>query len=112
MRFVTIVLLLSTTQSYGQTVYLKYSEWAQKPIGLREMYIAEAFDELSTITVREGAPIAKFYNECVAKAGLTSGQLAQNMQEYADTRPDLQDKPTPGVLQRYLISLCGLPAAR
>ena len=109
-RLVTILLLLLTTQSYAQTVYLKYSEWVQMPIPLREMYIAGAFDALSTVTVQEGAPIAKFYNECVAKNGLSSGQLAQNLKEYVETQPDLQNKPTPGALLRYLISFCGLPS--
>ena len=36
-RLATIVLLLSTIQSYSQTVYLKYSEWVQMPTPLREI---------------------------------------------------------------------------
>ena len=35
------------------------------------------------------------------------GQLAQNMKEYAETQTDLQSKPVPIVLMRYLISDAG-----
>jgi hypothetical protein len=108
-RFVIVVLLLSTTQSYAQTIYLKYSQWVQMPIWLREVYIAGAFDMLSTVTVPERAATAMFYNECVTKAGLNSSQLTQNVNQYVETQPDLQDKPTPFALMRYLISQCGLP---
>ena len=60
-----------------------------------EARLAGAFDALSTVRVQEGAPIAKFYNECVAKNGLSSGQLAQNLKEYVETQPDLQNKLHP-----------------
>jgi hypothetical protein len=44
--------------------------------------------------------------------GLSTGKLAENMKEYAETQPDLQNKPVPGALLRYLISLCGTPSAQ
>jgi hypothetical protein len=112
MRFIIVVLLLSTIPARAQNVYLDYSQWKQMPPSLREMYVAGAFDALSTITVPERATIARHYNECVAKAGLTIGKLAENMKEYAETQPDLQSKPVPGALLRYLISLCGTPTAQ
>ena len=112
MRFVTILLLLSTISAHAQNVFLTYSQWEQMPISLREMYVAGAFDTLSTVTAVEQVSIVQHYNECVAKARLNLHQLAENMKEYAETQPDLQDKPTPGALLRYLISLCGTPAAR
>src|SRR5262249_40340598 len=95
-----------------QTIYLNYGQWVQMPISLREMYVAGAFDAISTVAVPEQAIVARHYNECIAKAGLSTGQLAENMREYAETQPDLQNKPAPGVLMRYLISLCGTPAAQ
>jgi hypothetical protein len=76
------------------------------------MYVAGAFDAISTVAVPEQAIVARHYNECIAKAGLSTGQLAENMKEYAETQPGLQNKPVPGVLMRYLISLCGTPAAQ
>jgi hypothetical protein len=65
-----------------------------------------------TITVPERATIARHYSECVAKAGLTTGKLAENMKQYAETQPDLQNKPVRGALLRYLISLCGTPTGQ
>ena len=106
MRFVTILLLLSTTSAHAQSVFLPYSQWERMPINLREMYIAGAFDTLSTVAIPEQAGIVKQFNQCVADAGFNLHQLTENMKKYAETQPDLQDKPTPGALLRYLISLC------
>jgi hypothetical protein len=109
MRFVTIVLLFSTTAVHSQTLYLNYGQWEQMPASFRQMYVAGAFDAVSVVTVPDRAMIARHYNECVAKAGLSTGQLAQNMMEYAETQPDAPSKPVPTILISYLISLCGLP---
>jgi hypothetical protein len=110
MRLVPLLLLLSITSAHAQALFLAYRQWEQMPTSLGEMYVAGAFDTLSIVTTPEQVSIAKHYNECVAKAGLSLHQLAENVKEYADTKPELQDKPTPGVLLRYLISLCGAPA--
>jgi hypothetical protein len=112
MRFIIIVLLLSTIPARAQNLYLNYSQWLQMPPGLREMYVAGAFDALSTVTETERVNVAKHYNECVTKAGLTTGQLEENLKEYANTQPDLQHKPVPTALMRYLVSLCGTPATQ
>jgi len=112
MRFITITLLFLTTAVHAQTSYLNYSQWEQIPKNLREMYVAGAFDAVSVVTVPQGAIVARHYNECVAKAGLSLDQLAQNMKEYAETQPDVQRQPVPTVLMRYLISLCGLPTVQ
>ena len=112
MRLIIVLLVASITSVNAQTIYLNYGQWEQMPIGFREIYLAGAFDALSTITTPKEVATAKHYNECVARAGLTSGQLEQNLEEYAKTNPGLQDKPVPNVLVRYLISLCGLPTAQ
>ena len=112
MRFIITALLLSTIPARAQNVYLNYGQWEQMPPALREMYVAGAFDAVSTVTVHEGISAARYYNECISKAGLTTGQLAENMKEYADTKPDLQHKPVPIALMYYLVSLCGTPTAQ
>jgi len=109
MRFITIVVLLLTTPAHAQNVFLLYNQWEQMPKALREMYVAGAFDTLSTVTTAEQVSLAKHYNECIAKARLSMSQLTENMKEYADAQPDLQSKPAAGALLRYLISLCGTP---
>src|SRR5262249_27021326 len=110
MHFITLVLLLSTTPAHAQGIYLNYSQWKQMPNALKEMYVAGAFDTLSTVTTQEHLTFRRHYNECVVKAGLSTRQLTENMQEYAESQPDLQAKAAPFALLRYLISLCGLPA--
>ena len=82
------------------------------PTGFKEMYIAGAFDSISIVAMPEQAPVARYYNQCVAKEGLSVAQLAQNMKEYAASQPNAQNKPIPTVLMRYLISLCGLPGGQ
>jgi hypothetical protein len=111
MRFVTIALLFLTTPAYAQSVFLTYRQWEQLPVNLREIYVAGAFDTLSTVTTPEQVNYVKHYNECVAKAALNLRELAENMKAYAETQSDLRDKPTPGALLRYLVSICG-PAAQ
>jgi hypothetical protein len=78
------------------------------PNALKEMF-AGAFDTLSTVTTLGHLTFSKHYNECVGKAGLSTRQLTENTQECAESQPDLQVKPAPFALLRYLISLCGLP---
>jgi hypothetical protein len=108
MRFITIfMLLLLTIPACAQTLYLNYGQWEQMPASFREMYVAGVFDAVSTVAIPAQAKFARHYNECVAKAGLSTGQLAEKMKAYAETQPNLQNKPVPGVLMRYLISLCG-----
>jgi hypothetical protein len=109
MRFLTLALLLLTTPAHAQSVFLSYSQWAQLPKNLREIYVAGAFDTLSTVTTPEQVSYVKHYNECVAKAALNLSELAENVKEYAATQPDVQSKPVPTAIMRYLISLCGLP---
>jgi len=70
MRFVTIVLLFLTTPAYAQSVFLTYRQWEQLPTNLREIYVAGAFDTLSTVTTPEQVSFVKHYNECVANAAL------------------------------------------
>ena len=67
MRFVTIVLFLSTTTLHAQSLYLNYGQWEQMPTGLREMYIAGAFDSISVVAMPEQAPVARYYNQCVTR---------------------------------------------
>ena len=111
MRFVTIVLLCLMTPAYAQSVFLTYHQWEQLPVNLREMYVAGAFDTLSTVTTPEQVNFAKHYNECVANAALNLHELAENLKAHAESQPDLRDKPTPFALLRYLVSICG-PAAQ
>ena len=109
MRIFAIVLLLSMTSAHSQSLYLNYGQWEQMPIGFREIYLAGVFDTLSIVT--EPAPAgmfaARYYNECVARTGLSSGQLEENVRGYGQTHTDLQSKPVPVALVGYLISLCG-----
>ena len=53
----------------------------------------------------------RHFNECVARAGFSSGQLTEHVKEYGETHPEMRSKPASSALLAYLISLCGLPAA-
>jgi len=51
MRFIIVVLFLSTIPARARTIYLNYGQWEQMPPSLREMYVTGAIDAFSTITV-------------------------------------------------------------
>jgi hypothetical protein len=75
---------------------------------MRSVYIAGAFDSLTTIA----APDARYpdhYSDCVFKSQMNNGQLAMNVATFVDARPELQGKPVTLGLIQYLLGLCGQP---
>jgi hypothetical protein len=88
--------------------FYTYSQWRAWPEAMRSVYIAGAFDSLTTI-VPPGAGYADYYSECVLKSQMNNGQLAMNVATFVDARPELQGKPVTGGLIQYLIGLCGQP---
>src|SRR6516165_752848 len=67
MRRVIFVLLALTTGSHAQSVVFTYDQWEKLSAGLQEIYVAGAFDALSTIATPVTAGSAKYYNDCVVK---------------------------------------------
>jgi hypothetical protein len=90
-------------------VAFTYDQWERLPIGMKEMYVAGAIDWLSTVTVAPAAGTGKYYNDCLAKKGITVHEFAELMKEVVQTRLDLRPKPASGAILATLIKMCGTP---
>ena len=108
-RFVIPALLAFGTTARSQSIFLTYDQWEQLPTSLREIYVAGAIDQLSTVGVPAGLSSAKHYNECIVKSGVRLGQIAEGTKKFMEMHSDLRQKPAPTAVMQYLITLCGLP---
>jgi hypothetical protein len=109
LRFVVPALLAFGATARAQSIFLTYEQWEQLPTTLREIYIAGAIDQLSTVGVPAGVNSAKHYNECIVKSGMRLGQIAEGTKKFMEMHSDLRQKPAPTAVMQYLITLCGLP---
>jgi hypothetical protein len=109
LRFVVPAILAFGTTARAQSIFLTYEQWEQLPVSLREIYVAGAIDQLSTVGVPAGLSSAKHYNECIVKSGMRLGQIAEGTKKFMEMHSDLRQKPAPTAVMQYLITLCGLP---
>ena len=74
------------------------------------MYIAGVFDSLlGIVRDRSDLPVTKHYDNCITRANMSNGELADNVMAFVKTRPELQERSVSGALMNYLISYCGAP---
>jgi hypothetical protein len=84
---VTALLLASPANAN----FFTYSEWANLDANLGALYMAGAIDTLTSSAPNEsGIAMMKHYNDCLSRAKMTDGQLAENVKAFAATRPNLQ----------------------
>ena len=106
--FAGTVLLLATIPA--RAAYVSYSDWTSWPEMDRAIYIAGAFDQLTTIVgPASGQSYADRYQTCLTRDRTTNVQLAQNVRMFASARADLQGVPVPVALMQYLAFTCGSP---
>jgi hypothetical protein len=91
---------------------MTYAEWAALSPGERALYIAGAFDQLTTIAApgdpsSTGVSPAGRYQACIARAGMTDAALAENVRAFAAERREVQALPVPVALMQYLAVTCG-----
>jgi hypothetical protein len=95
-------------------VFYPFVEWEKLDERARSLYIAGAFDSMVIFSGPDERQVrASFhYSACLARAGVTSGQLAESVRAHARVRTELQKESMPAVLLNYLIALCGAPPQR
>ena len=99
---------LSSVANAGQ--FYSYRQWLALDQTLRSVYIAGVFDSLLGIVKdRKDLPVTKHYDQCITRANMTTGELADNIVAFVKTRPELQERSVSGALMNYLISYCGAP---
>ena len=98
----------SAVASAGQ--FYSYPQWVAMDGPFRAIYIAGVFDSvLGIVRDRSDVPATKHYDDCISRANMTNGKLADNVIAFAKTRPELQERGVPAALINYLVTFCGAP---
>jgi len=104
-------LLLLLWPVSAEANFLTYAQWQALPLAVRGMYIAGAFDTLTTIVGSEGdkdmQAIAAHYRKCMDSAHMNGQQLADNVAKFVANKPELQMSTVPVALVQYLFAACG-----
>jgi hypothetical protein len=104
----SFLIAVSPVSNAGQ--FYSYRQWVALDDPLRSMYIAGVFDSLlGIVRDRNDLPVTKHYDNCITRANMSNGELADNVMAFVKTRPELQEKSVSGALMNYLISYCGAP---
>jgi hypothetical protein len=94
----TLIGLIALVSSAAQADYLTYQSWSALPDPLRYSYIAGAMDAVNGV----------HFNNCIASAKMTTGQLAANVMDFARDKPELQTGSVQRALLGYLNAACGI----
>jgi Rap1a immunity proteins len=105
------LILTSPVANAGQ--FYSYPQWAALDETHRAAYIAGVFDALLGLVRDEtDLPVTKHYDNCITRANMTNGELADKVIAFVKTRPDLQRRSVSGALINYLVTFCGPPPLR
>ena len=106
----SFLIVISPVANAGQ--FYSYRQWVVLDETLRSVYIAGVFDSLLGIVKdRKDLPVTKHYDDCITRANMTTGELAENIIAFVKTRPELRERSVSGALMNYLIAFCGAPPA-
>ena len=107
-RIIAVLLRLMPVPALAN--FLSYSQWTAMPAEPRAAYIAGSFDALvSVVDSAAGIESRQHYTRCIENAKMSNRQLAENIMQFASTRPALQTGNVPTAMIGYLIEACGKP---
>jgi hypothetical protein len=110
LRTVFFLLLMTVSANAQIKTYFGYFKWDRLPDDQRMVYIAGALDSLVGFSAGDqGQRTSQHYSNCVHGAGVSAGQLSENVHAYARAHPEVQRHSMQVVLGTYLGTLCGLP---
>src|SRR3954452_142672 len=115
MPFRLALILTSIMFSYeASSDFFSYATWAALPAHSRSLYIAGLIDGLMDGPILVPSPssvaIARHFYSCLSKANLTNNQLAENVLDYARSRPQFHGGLVVFPMIDYLKEVCGPPA--
>jgi len=112
LRLICVFLIaISSVANAGQ--FYSYRQWVALDDTLRSLYIAGVFDSLlGIVRDRKDLPVTKHYDNCITRANMSNGDLADNVIAFVKSKPELQEKSVSGALMNYLIAYCGPPPTR
>ena len=104
----SFLIVISPAANAGQ--YYSYRQWEKLDDTLRSVYIAGAFDSvLGIVRDRKDLPVTRHYDNCISRANMSNGDLADNLMAFVKTKPDLRERSVSGALINYLVAFCGAP---
>jgi len=111
LRLICWLLIASPVAHAGQ--FYSYSQWEKLDGTLRAVYIAGVFDSiLGIVKDRSDLPATRHYDDCITRANMSNGELADSVIAFVKTRPELRERSVPGALINYLVTFCGAPPDR
>jgi hypothetical protein len=96
----------------GKADYFNFEQWKALSPDLQAVYIAAVADALVNYDDPMSPTAARrvfWYDGCIRKVHMTSGQLADDVRNFATTRAYLPETSVRSVLVQYLTSACGPP---
>jgi hypothetical protein len=113
MRFAIAALILLGPLAPVRANFYAYQEWVALNRAEREIYLAGAFDSLTSFgTGADEVGISHHYETCVRNAKMDLSQLTQNVIRFARDKPELHTGSVQLALLRYLIAACGQPPVK
>lgn len=104
----SLMIVISPAANAGQ--FYSYAQWEAMDETLRAVYIAGAFDSLlGIVRDRNDLPMTKHYDECITRANMSNGEMADHVIAFVKIRPELKERSISGALIKYLVSFCGAP---
>ena len=104
----TLALLFLLLAPYpAEAQYFNYLQWSELPPIPRAAYIAGVFDSLTGYSANDVE--SEHYFACIERVAMKNIQLADNVIQFASTRPALQTSSVQKALLQYLIAACGKP---
>ena len=102
--FLVILFVMVATNAKAQLI--SYSQWERSPQLFREAYIVGAFDSLIAFA---NFGVGDHYFECIKQSKMTGVQMAENVRNFASSRPEYHAGGMEVILINYLIGVCGKP---
>jgi hypothetical protein len=107
-RALVAAAILMAISSEAGASYFSYSEWLNLSPASRATYIAGVFDTLTSYAPNEAAmATTTHFSKCFGSAGMTNGQLAENVIRFAQDKPNIQVLSPVAALIQYLVAACG-----
>lgn len=107
---IAAVLLLLMPAPAALANFFSYAQWTALSAAPRAAYIAGSFDAVVNVAANDAdAVTSRHYSRCIESAKMNSMQLAENIMQFASTRPALQTGNVQNAMVGYLVEACGKP---
>jgi len=112
-----VVLIALLVSPAARAEYMTYQKWSGMPETYRTAYIAGVHDsglhgydsDMTFILNEQPGKYSEHYYKCTQTSGMTDRQLAENVLNFAKSKPEYHTGSVLSALVAYLIAACGNP---